>query len=50
MPKRRMPSKEIGTEELLKKVRKPPAPPARVHVERKKYKRGRVRISEENET
>ena len=50
MRKRRTPSKVITTEELLKKIRKPPAPPARVHAERKKYKRSRVRISEENET
>jgi hypothetical protein len=50
MPRPRTPPKEIGTEELLKKIRKPPAPPSRVHIEKKKYKRSRVRISEENET
>ncbi len=47
--KPRTPPKEIGTEELLKKVRKPTAPPSRVHTEKKKYKRSRVRIPEENE-
>ncbi len=50
MPKPRTPSKEITTEELLKKIRKPPAPPSRVHSERKKYKRSRERISEETQT
>jgi len=39
---------EISTKGLLKKVRKPPAPPSRIHTERKKYKRGPVRITEEN--
>lgn len=50
MPKSKPPSKEIGIERLLKKIRKPPAPPARVHPDQKKYKRSRVRISEEQET
>jgi hypothetical protein len=46
MRKIRTPSKEINTKELLEKVRKPPAPPARVHSDRKKYKRGRARLPE----
>jgi hypothetical protein len=49
MPKSKTPSKEISTKRLLKKIRKPPAPPSRVHPDQKKYKRSRVRISEENE-
>ena len=50
MPKSKTPPKEISTERLLKKIRKPPAPPARVHPDQKKYKRTRVRIGEEDET
>jgi hypothetical protein len=50
MPKPKTPPKQIGTGELLKKIRKPPAPPARIHAGKKKYKRSRVRISEDNET
>ncbi len=50
MRKSRTPSKTIDTRELLKKIRKPPAPPSRVLPDQKKYKRSRVRISEENET
>jgi hypothetical protein len=47
MGKSRTPRKEINTKELLRKVRKPLAPPSRVHTEDKKYKRVRVRIGEE---
>jgi hypothetical protein len=47
MPKPRTPAKEISTKGLLKKIRKPPAPPSRVHPSKKKYKRTRVRIAEE---
>ena len=50
MPKSRTPSKEISTKALLKKIRKPPAPPSRVHPSKKKYKRVPIRIAEENET
>jgi hypothetical protein len=50
MPKSKKLSKEISTKGLLKKIRKPPAPPSRIHPDHKKYKRTRVRISEENET
>jgi hypothetical protein len=49
MRKSKKPSKEISTKGLLKKIRKPAAPPSRVHTERKKYKRLRVRIPEEEE-
>jgi hypothetical protein len=49
MPKTRAPSKKIDTRGLLKKVRKPPAPPARVHSDQKKYKRSRVRVLPESE-
>jgi hypothetical protein len=49
MPKSRTPSKEISTRGVLKKVRKPLAPPSRVHTERKKYRRSRVRIDEETD-
>jgi hypothetical protein len=48
MPKPKKP-KEITTQGLLKKIRKPPAPPARVHPDHKKYKRTRVRIGEQND-
>jgi hypothetical protein len=34
---------------VLKKVRKPLAPPSRAHTEHKKYKRIRVRIDEETD-
>jgi hypothetical protein len=50
MPKSKTPSKEISTRGVLKKVRKPPAPPARVHPSKKQYKRLRIRIAEEEET
>jgi hypothetical protein len=40
-------SKEISSKGLLKKIRKPPAPPARVHKDRKKYQRSRDRVPEE---
>jgi hypothetical protein len=49
MPKTKAPSREIDTKGLLKKVRKPPAPPSRVHSDQKKYKRSRVRVVPENE-
>jgi hypothetical protein len=39
--------KEISGKELLKKIRKPPAPPAQVHGDRKKYKRIRIRLPAE---
>ncbi|HKD66490.1 MAG TPA: hypothetical protein VKB84_06585 [Candidatus Binataceae bacterium] len=50
MAKVRTPPKEIGTRGLLKKIRKPPAPPSRVHTDQKKYKRKRVRIGEDDDT
>jgi hypothetical protein len=40
------PPKELDTKALLKKVRKPPAPPTRVHPDDRKYKRSRTRIPE----
>jgi len=46
MRKTKAPSKEISTKGLLEKVRKPPAPPSRVHSDKKKYKRGRARLPE----
>lgn len=46
MRKPKRPAKEIDTKALLKKVRKPPAPPTRVHSDDRKYKRSRVRIPE----
>jgi hypothetical protein len=46
MPKSKTPAKEISSKGLLKKIRKPPAPPSRVHSDQKKYKRSRVRIYE----
>jgi hypothetical protein len=46
MRKTRAPSKEISTKKLLEKVRKPPAPPSRVHSDKKKYKRSRVSLPE----
>jgi hypothetical protein len=50
MAKSRTPPKEISTKGLLKKIRKPLAPPSRVHTEHKKYKRVRVRIDEANDS
>ena len=50
MPKSRKKPKQITVRGLLKKIRKPPAPPSRVHTERKKYKRERLRVLDENET
>jgi hypothetical protein len=44
MRKTKSKSKEIGTKELLRKIRKPPAPPSRVHGDLKKYKRIRIRL------
>jgi len=49
MPKSKPPPKEIRSKDVLKKIRKPPAPPSRVHSDVKKYKRSRVRITEEND-
>jgi len=49
MPRTKTPPRELDTKGLLKKVRKPPAPPSRVHGDQKKYKRSRVRITPENE-
>jgi len=46
MRKTKAPSKEISTKKLLEKVRKPPAPPSRVHSDKKKYKRSRVSLPE----
>jgi hypothetical protein len=50
MPKSKKPSREISTRGLLKKVRKPTAPPAQIHPSKKKYKRVRIRVTEESET
>jgi len=49
MPKSKTP-KEISTRGLLRKVRKPTAPPAQIHPSKKQYKRVRIRITEESET
>jgi hypothetical protein len=50
MPKSKTPPKEISTRGLLRKVRKPTAPPAQIHPSKKKYKRVRIRPTEEGET
>ncbi|GEM_PF-6782250 len=49
MTKSKTPSKEISARGLVKKIRKPPAPPARVHPSKKQYKRVRIRIAQDNE-
>jgi hypothetical protein len=49
MRKPKPPAKEIDTKALLKKVRKPPAPPTRVHSDDRKYKRSRGRIPEQDD-